>query len=207
MNIKVIDHPLVKHYLTYLRDKTSQPELFRAISKRLTTILVLEATRGLSINPKAVTTPMEDYAGAIIGEGITAVPILRAGLGMLDPVLEYFPSVSVGYIGLERDHTTAIASTYYSKLPPNMSDRLTLILDPMLATGGSATNAINSVKAAGARRIVMVCIIAAPEGVTELNKIHPDVDIVAAGLDRELNAQKYILPGLGDYGDRLYGTE
>lgn len=207
MNIKIPDHPLATHYLTCLRDKTTQPELFRTISKRLTTLIVMEATRNLLLEPKTIQTPMEECIGAVIGEGITAVPVLRAGLGMLDPILEYFPNVSVGYIGLERDHTTAIASSYYSKLPPNMHNRLNLILDPMLATGGSAINAINRVKEAGAKHIIMVCIVASPEGVERVNKIHPDVDIYTADLDRELNAQKYILPGLGDFGDRLYGTE
>ena len=207
MSINVIEHPLASHYLTVLRDKDTTPDSFRALTKRLTVLLVIEATRQLRMSPRTVQTPMEEYDGRELAEGLTVVPVLRAGLGMLDPIVEFFPDVSVGYIGLERDHATAIASAYYAKLPPKMNNRLTLVLDPMLATGGSASDAIARVKAAGADRVVMLCIVAAPEGVRRLNAEHPDVPIFTAGLDRELNARKYILPGLGDFGDRLYGTE
>lgn len=207
MNVNVLNHPLAAHYLTRLRDKSTEPDEFRDLTKRLTVILMIEATCGLTLESHWVDTPMERYDGNRLAEGLTVVPVLRAGLGMLDPIVEFFPDVSVGYIGLERDHTTAIASSYYAKLPPNMHKRLTLVIDPMLATGGSAADAISRVKTAGALRVVMLCMVAAPEGVHRLNAEHPDVPIYAAGLDRELNDRKYILPGLGDFGDRLYGTE
>jgi len=207
MNINVLDHPLAAHYLTQLRDKATPPDRFRVLTKRLTTLLVVEATRGLASRALAVETPMETHTGSELAQGLTVVPVLRAGLGMLDPIVELFPDVSVGYIGLERDHATAVASSYYAKLPPNMQGRLTLVLDPMLATGGSASNAIDRVKKAGAGKVVMLCMVAAPEGVAVLNHDHADVPIYTAGLDRRLNDRKYILPGLGDFGDRLYGTE
>ena len=142
----------------------------------------------------------------VLDDSLVAVPVLRAGLGMLEPIVEFFPDVSVGYIGLERDEATAIASSYYAKLPPRMNGRTTLVLDPMLATGGSASQAIGTVKAAGAGAVLMLSIVAAPEGVAAVNAAHPDVRLFTAGLDRGLDARKYILPGLGDFGDRLYGT-
>jgi uracil phosphoribosyltransferase len=137
---------------------------------------------------------------------LVAVPILRAGLGMLDPIVELFPDVSVGYIGLERDEETAVAASYYAKLPPSISGQTVFVLDPMLATGGSAAHAIQLVKDAGAGRVKMLCIVAAPEGVAHLDEKHPDVAVYTGALDRQLNERKYILPGLGDFGDRLYGT-
>jgi len=207
MSVSVLQHPLAAHYLTHLRDKTTKPANFRLLTKRLTVLLALEATRELAVQSREVQTPLETHAGAVLADPLVAVPILRAGLGMLDPLVEFFPDVSVGYIGLERDHATAVASSYYAKLPPKMAGRTTLVLDPMLATGGSASQAIAAIKAAGAGRVLMLCIVAAPEGVRRLNDDHPDVPIWTAGLDRELNAVKYILPGLGDFGDRLYGTE
>ncbi|BDI31846.1 uracil phosphoribosyltransferase [Capsulimonas corticalis] len=207
MPITVLDHPLAAHYLTLLRDKSTEPAKFRTLTKKLTLLLIVEATRGLTTVPATVETPMEAYSGRKLGGGLIAVPILRAGLGMLDPLLELFPDVSVGYIGLERDHATAVAASYYAKLPPKIGGRTTLVLDPMLATGGSASNAIARIKEAGAGPILMLSIVAAPEGVARLNEDHPDVAVFSAGLDRELNDRKYILPGLGDFGDRLYGTE
>jgi uracil phosphoribosyltransferase len=207
MLINVLDHPLASHYLTQLRDKQTPPDRFRALTNRLTLLLVVEATRNLRLQPLTVATPMESHIGSELAEGLTVVPVLRAGLGMLDPIVDLFPDVSVGYIGLERDHATAVASSYYAKLPPNMHRRLTLVLDPMLATGGSASNAIERVIMGGANRVAMLCMVAAPEGVDRVNRDHPDVPIYTAALDRELNDRKYILPGLGDFGDRLYGTE
>jgi len=205
--LTILKHPLAAHYLTHLRDKTTKPANFRLLTKRLTVLLALEATQTLSLRPRAIETPLEPWNSLVLYDSLVAVPVLRAGLGMLDPIVEFFPDVSVGYIGLERDHETAVASSYYAKLPPQMNGRTTLILDPMLATGGSACQAIATVKAASAGQILMLCIVAAPEGVARLNTEHPDVPIFTAGLDRELNAVKYILPGLGDFGDRLYGTE
>jgi len=207
MNITTLQHPMARHFLTHLRDKTTKPSLFRLLTKRLTVMLAIEATQHLALRPRSIETPLEFLNSPVLDDPLVAVPILRAGLGMLDPIVEFFPDVSVGYIGLERDHETAVASAYYAKLPPDMNGRTTLILDPMLATGGSASQAITTVKAAGAGRVLMLCLVAAPEGVTLLNADHPDVTLFTAGLDRELDARKYILPGLGDFGDRLYGTE
>ncbi len=207
MNVHVLQHPLAAHFLTHLRDETTKPSLFRLLTKRLTVLLALEATQSLGMRPKPILTPVEPFTGSVLDESIVAVPVLRAGLGMLDPIVEFFPDVSVGYIGLERDHETAVASSYYAKLPPKMDGRTTLVLDPMLATGGSAAHAIATVKDAGAGRILMLCVVAAPQGVARLNEAHPDVAIYTAGLDRDLNHSKYILPGLGDFGDRLYGTQ
>lgn len=207
MNVHVLQHPLATHFLTHLRDQTTKPSLFRLLTKRLTVLLALEATEALATRPKEIDTPLEPFQGTVLEESIVAVPVLRAGLGMLDPIVEFFPDVSVGYIGLERDHATAVASSYYAKLPPKMAGRTTLVLDPMLATGGSAAQAISTVKAAGAGRILMLSIVAAPEGIERLNAAHPDVAVYTAGLDRGLNDLKYILPGLGDFGDRLYGTQ
>ena len=206
MRITVLDHPLASHYLTRLRDRETEPAIFRLLAHKLTTLLALEATVNLRVDFQPVETPMETAVGALINEAAVAVPILRAGLGMLEAFVELLPDVSVGYVGLERDHETAVASAYYSKLPPDLAGRPTFVLDPMLATGGSAANAIDKLKDAGADRITMVSIVAAPEGVIFLNERHPDVRIVTAALDRQLNAIKYILPGLGDFGDRLYGT-
>ena len=206
MSLHVVDHPLARHLLTGLRDRETPPDQFRRLAHTLSTILILEATREVSLREGSVSTPLESTDGARIGQSLAVVPILRAGMSMLDPALRLFPQVAVGYVGLERAHDTAIAHSYYCKLPP-LSGRFTLCCDPMLATGGSASQAISLLKAHGAEQIVMVCVVAAPEGVDRLVEDHPDVPIYTAAVDRELNDQKYILPGLGDYGDRLYGTE
>ena len=207
MTITVLNHPLAAHYMTHLRDKSTKPANFRLLTKRLTVLLAIEATRGLDTRLRTLETPLESLQSLVLADSLVAVPILRAGLGMLDPIVEFFPDVSVGYIGLERDHETAIASSYYAKMPPQMNGRTTLILDPMLATGGSACSAIATVKEAGAGRVLMLSLVAAPEGVARINTEHPDVPIFTAALDRELDDAHYILPGLGDFGDRLYGTE
>ena len=204
-NLTVISHPLARHLMAHLRDTETKPALFRTISHHLTTLLVLEATRDLPTRPQTVTTPLETIEGDVLAKGLVVVPILRAGLGMLAPIVELFPDVAVGYIGLARDHETAIAQSYYCKLP-DMTGRVALVVDPMLATGGSAVQAIDAVEAAGATDIRLLCVVAAPEGVKAVHAAHPDVPIIAAALDRELNALRYILPGLGDFGDRLYGT-
>jgi uracil phosphoribosyltransferase len=167
--------------------------------------LVLQSTYGIRTRATVIETPLEVTEQRVLDQSLAAVPVLRAGLGMLDPVLDLFPDVSVGYIGLERHEQTAVARSYYSKLP-KLTGRYTLCLDPMLATGGSAAQAISLIKDAGAESVVMVSIVATPEGVEKLNLAHPEVDIIAAALDRGLNEQKYIVPGLGDFGDRLYGT-
>lgn len=204
MTLTVADHPLARHLLTELRDRMTVPDRFRILAKQLTAILVLEATRDLATDAKAVETPLERVEGSEL-PGIVAVPILRAGLGMVEAVTELLPAVALGHIGLERDEQTLEPASYYEKLP-SLNGRHVLLLDPMLATGGSAIRAANSIKANSPADVRMVCMVAAPEGVKALGDAHPDVPIIAAALDRELNDRGYILPGLGDFGDRLYGT-
>ena len=169
-------------------------------------LLAAEALRDVPVSPAVVITPLGPADGRRVTTDVVVVPVLRAGLGMLDAVLELIPSARVGHIGLQRDEATAIASRYYSKLPPGIADSFVLMIDPMLATGGSAAAAIDLIKAAGARMIRMICIVSAPEGVKLLETRHPDVVIYTPVIDRELNAHKFIVPGLGDFGDRLYGT-
>ena len=205
MSLHVLSHPLGAHVLTHLRDKTTKPALFRTLSYQIGLLLALEATRDLATVEKKIETPLEPFAGRVLAKPLAIVPILRAGLGMVQPFLDIFPDTSVGYVGLERDHTTAIARSYYCKLPP-LDGKRVLVLDPMLATGGSAVQAVGVVKAAGAKEIIFVCIVSSPEGVAALQAAHPAVPIHTGAVDRELNAKKYILPGLGDFGDRLYGT-
>jgi len=205
MQIEVVQHPLVKHILTRLRDASTEPAQFRALARQLTLLLAVEATRDLPVREHTVQTPLETTQGHSLAQPIVAVPILRAGLGMLEAITELFTEVRVGYIGLERDETTAVARAYYCKLPPIGASRV-LLLDPMLATGGSAAQAIEVLLKAGAQDIVHICVVAAPEGVRLLNERFPQVRIVAASIDRGLNDRKFILPGLGDFGDRLYGT-
>jgi uracil phosphoribosyltransferase len=205
MQIEVVQHPLVKHILTRLRDASTAPAQFRALARQLTLLLAVDATRDLPVREHTVQTPLETTQGHSLAQPIVAVPILRAGLGMLEAITELFTEVRVGYIGLERDEATAIARAYYCKLPPIGASRV-LLLDPMLATGGSAAQAIEVLLKAGAQDIVHICVVAAPEGVRLLNERFPQVRIVAASIDRGLNDRKFILPGLGDFGDRLYGT-
>lgn len=205
MPLFVCTHPLAKQYLTLLRDKETPAAHFRQYCDRVTTVLAIEATRDLQVRNSIVNTPLEITDGSWICETIVVVPILRAGLGMLNAVVSLLPTVEVGYAGLERDESTAIASVYYRKFPSVKGKRV-LLLDPMLATGGSASQTMTMLKEVGVGQIQMICIVAAPEGVERITKDHPDVDIYTAALDRTLNDQKYILPGLGDFGDRLYGT-
>ncbi|MGC4044232.1 MAG: uracil phosphoribosyltransferase [Armatimonas sp.] len=206
MALTVVDHPLARHLLTHLRDRTTKPALFRTIAAHLTTLLAVEATRDFPTVAKPIETPLESIDSDVLDGGMVIVSILRAGLSMCDPILDLFPDVSVGYIGLERDEETAEARCYYGKLPKLVGKPI-LVVDPMLATGGSACQAIQRVKDAGGTHISLVCVVAAPEGVAAVEAAHPDVQIVAAALDRELNTKKYIMPGLGDFGDRLFGTE
>jgi uracil phosphoribosyltransferase len=204
VTITVVDHPLARHLLTELRDESTLPPRFRALTKQLTAVLILEATRDLPTRARTVRTPLESTDGRELLD-VVAVPILRAGLGMLETVTDLFPGVAVGYIGLERDERTLQPTSYYEKLPP-LEGRHVLLIDPMLATGGSAVRAARSIKEKQPATLRMVCMVAAPEGVKAMEATHPDVSIVAAALDRELNGKGYILPGLGDFGDRLYGT-
>ena len=201
----VVDHPLAGDLLTSLRDETTGPAQYRALTRRLGLLLVAEATRDLATSPRAVVTPLEPFEGTQLAEGLVAIPVLRAGLGLLEAVTELYPDAVVGYLGMERDEITHEPRDYYAKLPP-MEGRRALVVDPMLATGGSGSAAVTYVKDAGATDIVFVCVVAAPEGLAKMQADHPDVPIVAGALDRRLNERAYIVPGLGDFGDRLYGT-
>ncbi len=209
MPLHVLDHPLAAHIITHLRDKTTKPATFRTLAYQISLLLAVEATRNLATENKAIETPLEPITGQVLAhESLIVVPILRAGLGMVQPFSDIFPDVSVGYIGIERDHETAKPRSYYCKLPP-LTGRAAyhvFVVDPMLATGGSAVAALNVVKEKGAIDPTLVAIVSSPEGVAEVEKHHPGTHIHTAALDRELNARKYILPGLGDFGDRLYGT-
>jgi uracil phosphoribosyltransferase len=200
-----VDHPLIEEVLAELRDEATPPERFRLLSTRLTTLLAFDASRDLPAREDMVTTPLERAPVKRLDANVVLVPVLRAGMGMLEVMLSVFPKASVGYVGLERDESTAVARQYYRKLP-NLDGAYVFLLDPMLATGGSASAAVSLLKESGATKIRLLCVVAAPEGIDHLGDAHPDVDIYAAAVDRALNEQKYILPGLGDYGDRLYGT-
>ncbi len=206
MPVHVLDHPLAAHIITHLRDKTTKPATFRTLAYQISLLLAIEATSSIETEPREIETPLERMTGKVLAhQPLVVVPILRAGLGMVQPFTDIFPDVSVGYVGLERDHETAKPRSYYCKLPP-LAGRHVFIVDPMLATGGSAVQAISITKQHGATDVTLVCIVSAPEGVAEVEKYHPQTVIHTAALDRELNARKYILPGLGDFGDRLYGT-
>jgi uracil phosphoribosyltransferase len=206
--LHILDHPLALHLVTHLRDKTTKPATFRSLCHHLSGLLALEATRDLATREIAVNTPLEPCIGHVLARPLVVVPILRAGLAMVEAIVTLFPDVSVGYVGLERDHATAKARSYYCKLPPLAGTRV-LLVDPMLATGGSAVQALDVIKqngGAGGGEICMLNVVAAPEGVRAVEGAHPDVPIFTGALDRALNDRKYILPGLGDFGDRLYGT-
>ncbi|MCX6964216.1 MAG: uracil phosphoribosyltransferase [Verrucomicrobia bacterium] len=205
MPVRLLQHPLAAHILTHLRDRTTKPALFRNLSYQLSLILALEATRDLETVEKQIETPLAPHTGRVLARSLVVVPILRAGLGMVQPFQDIFPDISVGYIGLERDHETAEARSYYCKLPP-VADTRTIVVDPMLATGGSAAKALSLVKDNGASDVSLVCILGSPEGVETVSRAHPEVPIILGVLDESLNANKYIVPGLGDFGDRLYGT-
>ena len=205
MPLRLLQHPLADHILTHLRDRTTKPVLFRNLSYQISLMLALEATSDLETVEKNIETPLAPHTGRVLARSLVVVPILRAGLGMLQPFQDIFPDTSVGYIGLERDHETAKARSYYCKLPP-VADTRTIVVDPMLATGGSASQALQIVKDQGATDVCLVCILGSPEGVETIHSAHPDVSIILGVLDESLNANKYIVPGLGDFGDRLYGT-
>lgn len=204
-SFSVIEHPLAGDLLTRLRDRDTGPAEYRALTRRLGILLVIEATRDMASTASGVDTPLERFEGSKLAKGLVAIPVLRAGLGLLDAVVDLYPDAVVGYLGMERDEITHLPRDYYAKLPP-MAGRRALVVDPMLATGGSGTAAVRYVKEAGADDVVFVCVVAAPEGLARLQADHPDVPVISAALDRELNADAYILPGLGDFGDRLYGT-
>lgn len=206
-NLRLVDHPLVHHKVTLLRDRATPTKIFKELVDELAMLLAYEATSTLPLEPREVQTPLESATGwQVAGKKPTLVPILRAGLGMVEGILRLMPSARVGHIGLYRDHDTLQPVDYYFKVPTDAAERDFLVLDPMLATGGSAASAVSSLKRAGATRIRFLCLVAAPEGLRRMQAAHPDVTILAAALDRELNAHGYILPGLGDAGDRLFGT-
>lgn len=206
-NLTVVTHPLVQHKVTLLRDKNTATRDFKALVNEIATLMAYEATKDLLLEPVEVETPLEKTTGVrLAGKKLALVPILRAGLGMVDGIIELIPNARVGHIGLYRDHATLEPVHYYFKIPGDEEDRLFLLLDPMLATGGSAVQAVTTLKQVGARRVRFLCLVAAPEGVRRMLEAHPDVPIYTAALDRELNEHGYILPGLGDAGDRLFGT-
>jgi uracil phosphoribosyltransferase len=204
--VHIVKHPLVHDALVSLRDRTTTPDHFRRAATRISVLLAAEALNDVPTKNITVETPLGPAPGRRIGSDVVVVPVLRAGLGMLDAVLELVPGARVGHIGLQRDEMTAIASQYYSKLPAGLDASYVLIIDPMLATGGSAVAALDLLQKAGARIIRMICIVAAPEGVALVERHHPDVAIYTPVIDEKLNDHKYIVPGLGDFGDRLYGT-
>ena len=206
MPLKVLSHPLVDDAMARLRDRVTPCDEFRALARRVSLLLVAEATRDLPVSESFVETPLERTPVRRLSARVVAVPVLRAGLGMLDAFLEIVPSAEVGYFGLERNEETAVARRYYEKVPKDLGSALTFLLDPMLATGGSAALAIEGLRGLGARNVRLLSIVAAPEGVALLERQAQDVTVYAAALDRGLNDKKYILPGLGDFGDRLFKT-
>ncbi|AXT33842.1 uracil phosphoribosyltransferase [Phaeobacter sp. LSS9] len=207
-HLTVVDHPLVQHKLTLMRDKGTSTAGFRRLLREITQLLAYEITREMPLTTTTIDTPMEEMEAPILaGKKLALVSILRAGNGMLDGVLELIPSARVGFVGLYRDEETLQPVQYYFKAPEELKDRLVIAVDPMLATGNSSAAAIDLLKEAGANDIRFLCLLASPEGVDLMKETHPDVPIVTASLDRELNEKGYILPGLGDAGDRMFGTK
>ena len=207
-HLTVVDHPLVQHKLTIMRDKATSTYEFRQLLRELTQLLAYEVTRELPLTTTTIETPMEDMEAPILaGKKLALVSILRAGNGMLDGVLELVPSARVGFVGMYRDEETMQPVQYYFKVPQQISDRMVIAVDPMLATGNSSVAAIDLLKEAGANNIRFLCLLASPEGVARMKEAHPDVKIITASLDRGLNEKGYIIPGLGDAGDRMFGTK
>ena len=204
--VHLVEHPLVHDALVSLRNKHTAPEHFRRAATRISVLLAAEALRDVATTAITVETPLGPAPGSKVGPDVVVVPVLRAGLGMLDAVLELVPDARVGHIGLQRDEMTAVASQYYSKLPAKLDAAFVMMIDPMLATGGSAVAALDLLRHAGARSIRIICIVAAPEGIALVERHYPDIVIYTPAVDRGLNEHKYIVPGLGDFGDRLYGT-
>jgi uracil phosphoribosyltransferase len=205
-NVTVIDHPLVQHNLTRLRDRETSSTEFRRLVGEVATLMIYEATRSLAVGPRNVVTPVGKARGTKLTSRVLLVPILRAGLGMLDSILQLIPDARVGFIGLKRDEATLQAITYHQSLPASAAGYEVIILDPMLATGGSAIAALELVKARGAKSVRMVNLLAAPEGIKAVLARHPDTQIYTASIDQKLNARGYIVPGLGDAGDRIFSS-
>ena len=205
--LHVVTHPIAQDALAELRSKDTTSAVFRAAAHRLSVVVIAEALRDLPATPTQIVTPLGPADGHTLRGDVVLVPVLRAGLGMLEAALLLVPRARVGHIGLRRDEETAVASRYYARLPEHVRDSSLVVLDPMLATGGSAAAAFDLVKSAGARRVRLICLVAAPEGVAALERAHPDVTVYTPAVDSHLNDRKFIVPGLGDFGDRLYGTE
>lgn len=206
-DVSVISHSLIDHSLTILRDKNTRTEEFRRHADVVSKILLIEATKHMKLKNKSIVTPLSPFDGKELADDVIVVPVLRAGLAMLFALQDMLPKASVGFIGLERDEKTAIAREYYKKIPKILSTNIVFVIDPMLATGGSMDDTIRAVKEKGATRIVGVSIVSAPEGIKRVREHHPDVPIITAALDDHLNDTAYIVPGLGDFGDRYFGTE
>lgn len=207
-SVEIVDHPLVQHKLTLIRDQRTESALFRDGLREISELLAYEVCRDLDVEKVQIDTPLEAMSGTRVdGSKLCLISILRAGNGLLDGMLNLMPTAGVGHIGLYRDPDTHVPVEYYIKLPDRLEDRLCIVVDPMLATGGSATAAVQRVKQAGAKRVKFVCVVAAPEGLAVFTKAHPDVPVVTAAVDRELDDHAYIRPGLGDAGDRMYGTK
>jgi uracil phosphoribosyltransferase len=207
-HLTIVDHPLVQHKLTIMRDKETPTAVFRQLLREISQLLAYEVTRGLPMTTKRVETPMQEMdAPTLDGKKLALISILRAGNGLMDGVLELIPSARVGFVGLYRDEETLQPVQYYFKVPEGLDDRLVIAVDPMLATGNSSVAAIDLLKQAGATNIIFLCLLASPEGVATMKAAHPDVRIVTASLDEALNEKGYIIPGLGDAGDRMFGTK
>ncbi len=206
MPLHVVQHPLIDDALARLRDRTTPADEFRRLARRVSVLLTAEATRDLALLDGETQTPLETTRVRTLAPRVVAVPVLRAGLGMLEAFLELVPQAEVGYFGLERNEETAAARRYYEKVPKHLGQAIVFLLDPMLATGGSAAMAVDGLMGLGATHVRLLSIVAAPEGVQHLEQAVPGAIVYTAALDRELNARKYILPGLGDFGDRLFGT-
>lgn len=206
--LTVLDHPLIQHKLTLLRDKNTSSKDFRDLLDEIATLMAYEVTRGLPTQSRTVQTPLGPATGKMIpGKMLGVVVILRAGLGMVDGILKLVPGAKVGHVGLYRDPKTLRPIEYFSKLPPDLPKRTIIVVDPMLATGYSAAASLDVLKRAGARRVSLMCLLAAPEGIRVVRRHHPDVPIYTCAVDRRLNHHGYIVPGLGDAGDRLFGTK
>lgn len=208
MTLTVVDHPLVQHKLTLMRSKSTPTNQFRQLLREISHLIAYEVTRDLPVENKSIETPMTPMQAPVLaGKKLALISILRAGNGLLDGVLELIPSARVGFVGLYRDEKTLQPVQYYFKVPDGMKDRVVIAVDPMLATGNSSVAAIDLLKNAGARNIKFLCLLAAPEGIARMQEAHPDVDIVTAAVDEKLSEIGYILPGLGDAGDRMFGTK
>jgi uracil phosphoribosyltransferase len=206
-NVKIISHPLVQQKLTYLRDKNTSTREFRKLLSEITALMLFEITEDLLTKDVEIETPLEKTSSKVLKDYVVLVPVLRAGLGMLDGALDLIPNAKVGHIGLYRDEKTLQPVEYYAKFPPVMPEAIVIMLDPMLATGGSSSAAISLLKKRGAKKLKCLSLVSAPEGILRMQQDHPDVMIYTASIDRKLNENGYIVPGLGDAGDRLYGTK